>query len=149
MKSIAIYSYVDQFVIVPNQKAKSGFTFSSNEFIVSKENVNNVELWQLILKGLDQFKILETEYDRNLAASKNFNKDLSNSVGAKSYSKFWQNSQFMSLAEKNDRITIHASKRASNHKSYQGSFLPAEEFDKVNGDEIATRILQIFNLMNE
>jgi hypothetical protein len=71
---------MDRFVIVPNQKAKSGFTFSSNEFIVSNEKIDNIELWQLISKGLNQFKLLETEYDRNSAASKNFNKDLTKSV---------------------------------------------------------------------
>lgn len=149
MKSISIYSYIDRFVIVPNQKSKSGFTFSSNEFIVSDENIDNIELWQLILEGLNQFKLLEIEYDRNAASSKNFNKDLTKSVGAKSYTKFWQNSQFMLLVEKDDLIIIHASQRASNHKSWQGSFLPAEEFNKNEGETIAERILEIFKLMNE
>lgn len=149
MKSISIYSYMDRFVIVPNQKTKSGFTFSSKEFIVSNENIDKIELWQLISEGLNQFKLLETEYDRNSASSKNFNKDLTKSVGAKSYTKFWQNSQFMSLAEKGDFIIIHALQRALNHKSWQGSFLPSEEFNKNEGETIAERILNIFKLMNE
>lgn len=149
MKSISIYSYLNRFVIVPNQKSKSGFTFSSNEFIVSENNVGKEEFWQLILQGLDQFKVFESEYDRNSAASKNFNKDLTRAVGAKSYTKFWKNSQFMSLAEKSDTIIIHASQRAKNHKSYQGSFLPLEEFDKNEEEIIAKRILEIFKMMNE
>lgn len=140
---------MDRFVIVPNQKAKSGFTFSSNEFIVSNENIDKIELWQLISEGLNQFKLLETKYDRNSVSSRNFNKDLTKSVGAKSYTKFWQNSQFMSLAEKGDFIIIHASQRALNHKSWQGSFLPSEEFNKNEGENIAERILDIFKLMNE
>jgi hypothetical protein len=55
----------------------------------------------------------------------------------------------MSLAEKGDLIIIHASQRALNHKSWQGSFLPSEEFNKNEGETIAERILEIFKLMNE
>jgi len=149
MRSISIYSFKERFIVVPNQKSIEGLTFSQNKFLVSDENIDSPQMKKIIQNGLNEFKILETKYDRNSAASKNFNKDLSKSVGAKSYTEFWKNSQLMLLAEKNEKIIIHASKRALNHKSYQGSFLPPEEFKSSMTEAIAIRIIEIFEQMNE
>jgi len=116
---------------------------------VSNEGPSDVELWQLIEQGLNEFKILDTEYDRNSASSKNFNKDLSKSVGAKSHKQFWENSQSMVVTVKDDSYFLETINRAVNYKGYQGYFLPPEQFDKNSTLSIANRILKIVKLMNE
>lgn len=139
----------DQIAIVPSQELKGGLNISQNKFLVSDKQPDPQQLWLLIKNGLNEFKITEIEYSRNSAASKNFNKDLSKSVGAKSYIEFWKNSQLIQLAERDEKIIIQSFKRALNHKSYQGSFLPMEEFERHMTDIIAKRIIEIFSLMNK
>lgn len=145
-RSLSIYNYLDKYVIVPHYKYKSGMVFSSKIFIVSEDNINEIELWDLIKKGLSKYERLTHEYDGNNPSSKNFNAELSKSAGASSYKKFWQNSQFMNFIEKDDKLVFSAVNREPK-RGYQGSF-KREEWDKDSGLEISKRILEVFKLMN-
>jgi len=76
---------------------------------------------------------------------------LSRSVGMPSYKKFWENSQFMELAIRDDNLIIGAMNRATDFKGYQGYFIPPEEYSlqDYNGEFLTNRIQEIFRLMYE